>query len=211
MEENLDLIDVDKKRSGSNILKIIIGIVSIICTMLLILFVMYCVKNKIFTSQDNLISFLNRFGIWGPIIFVLIQIVQVIVPIFPGGSSCVIGVLIFGPVWGFVYNYIGIVIGSIIVFFISRKFGMALVNKLFKKELIDKYIGWLGKSSKFDKLFAFAIFLPVAPDDFLCYLAGLTNISVKRYILIILILKPFTLFTYSAGLAYILSLILSKI
>ena len=49
----------------------------------------------------------------------------------------------------------------------------------------NKYIGWLDNQNRFEKLFALAIFLPVAPDDALCLMAGLTNMSVKRYTLII--------------------------
>ena len=141
-------------------------------------------------------------------LFVIIQIVQVIIPLIPGGVSQGVGVLVFGPVMGFVYNYVGIVIGSIIVFFIARKYGMPLIQKLFKKQLIDRYIGWLNKGKKYEKFFAVAILLPVAPDDFLCYLAGVTDIDVKKYIAIIVFLKPFTILAYSFGLVFISKMLL---
>ena len=60
--------------------------------------------------------------------------------------------------------------------------------------------GWIIKTVL--KLFALAIFLPVAPDDALCLMAGLTNMSVKRYTLIILIAKPLSIFLYSMALIY---------
>ena len=151
--------------------------------------------------------FLEKSGYFAPILFVIIQIVQVVIPIIPGGISQGVGVLIFGPLWGFIYNYVGIVWGSIIVFFISRKYGMPLIKKMFRKELIDKYIGWINNGKKFEIFFAIAIFLPVAPDDFLCYLAGVTDISIKKYISIILLLKPFTISTYSFILVFVSNLL----
>ena len=154
---------------------------------------------------------LEKSGYLAPLIFVIIQIVQVVIPIIPGGISQGVGVLMFGPIWGFVYNYVGICIGSIIVFFIARRYGMPLIKKMFKKELVDKYIGWLDKGKKFDKFFALAIFLPVAPDDFLCYLAGITNISAKKYIMIILLLKPFTISAYSFCLVFLSDLLLKLV
>ena len=166
-------------------------------------FFYYALKAQIFTSEENLRSFLDRFGIFAPLLFIIIQIVQVVIPLIPCSISTGVGVVIFGPLWGFVYNYVGIVIGSIIVFFISRRYGMPLIKKMFKKELIDKYIGWLNSGKKFERFFAAAIFFPVAPDDFLCYLAGVTDISVKKYIAIIIFLKPFTIFLYSLGLVAI--------
>ena len=55
------------------------------------------------------------------------------------------------------------------------------------------YEGWLEKGAKFDKFFAVAIFMPVAPDDFLCYLAGLTKMRSSRFLKIIILGKPFAI------------------
>lgn len=67
-----------------------------------------------------------------------------------------------------------------------------------------KYIKWLD-SPKFDLYFALAIFFPVAPDDFLCLLAGLTPMKFRRFVAIILLGKPLALLAYSWGLATALS------
>ena len=169
-------------KKENNYLRIVINFSTIIGTILLCIFFYYALKAQIFTSEESLRMFLDRFGIFAPLLFIIIQIVQVVIPLIPCSISTGVGVVIFGPLWGFVYNYVGIVIGSIIVFFISRRYGMPLIKKMFKKELIDKYIGWLNSGKKFERFFAAAIFFPVAPDDFLCYLAGVTDISVKKYI-----------------------------
>ena len=177
--------------------KRIINIISIVGTIMVCIFFYCALKEQIFTSEEKMQLLLKKSGYFAPVIFVIIQIVQVVIPIIPGGISQGVGVLIFGPWWGFVYNYVGIVLGSIIVFLIARKYGMPLINKMFKKELVDKYIGWLNKGKKFEVFFALAIFLPVAPDDFLCYFAGVTDISVKKFVAIIILLKPFTISAYS--------------
>ncbi len=195
------------KNKENHKVEIIIHCITAVGTILVLLFIYYGMKNNLFTSEEALSGFLNRVGIFGPIIFLFIQFVQVIVPIVPGGVSTAIGVLVFGPVKGFIYNYIGIVLGSIAVFFISRKYGLHLIKAMFGEKLIHKYIGWLDKEQKFEKMFALAIFLPIAPDDFLCYLAGVTKISVKKYILIIVLLKPFTILAYSFSVLYLAKLV----
>ena len=53
---------------------------------------------------------------------------------------------------------------------------------------------------KFDVLFAAAIFFPFAPDDLLCYLAGLTKMTSRRFLAIILLGKPVSIALYSLGL-----------
>lgn len=187
--------------------KRVINIISIVGTILMCIFFYFALKEQIFTSEEKMKLFLEKSGYFAPILFVIIQIVQVVIPIIPGGISQGVGVLIFGPLWGFIYNYVGIVLGSIIVFFITRKYGMPLIKKMFRKELIDKYIGWISNGKKFEIFFAIAIFLPVAPDDFLCYLAGVTDISIKKYISIILLLKPFTISAYSFILVFVSNLL----
>ena len=58
-------------------------------------------QSGIFQSVETMQQFVNRFGMIGALIFVLIQIVQVVFPIIPGGISCLAGVLLFGAVPGF--------------------------------------------------------------------------------------------------------------
>ena len=85
-------------------------------------------------------------------------------------------------------------------FGIAKMYGRPLIDRLFSEKLIAKYEHWTGEGSPFARLFAIAIFLPVAPDDFLCYLAGTTSMSWKRFIIIILLGKPAALALYSLGL-----------
>ncbi|WP_302133297.1 TVP38/TMEM64 family protein [Thomasclavelia spiroformis] len=166
-------------------------------------------QSGIFSSPQNLEAFLKTAGIFAPIIFILIQIVQCVIPIIPGGVSCVIGVAFFGPLWGFVYNFIGISTGSIINFLLAKRYGKNIVLKLVSQNNYNKYISWIEKGKKFDKLFAIAMFVPCAPDDLLCFLAGLTPMSLKKFIFIILTCKPWSIAAYSLGLNMVISWVTS--
>ncbi|MEG2074211.1 MAG: TVP38/TMEM64 family protein [Angelakisella sp.] len=162
----------------------------------------YGYRSGVFTSRENLSAMLQRAGIVAPVIFILLQIVQVVVPIIPGAAGCVAGVLIFGPWWGFLYNYIGICIGSVINFLMAKRYGVRLVKAMVKESTYNKYIGWLDRGNRFTAMFAIAIFLPVAPDDFLCMLAGLTKMDIVTFTAIIIIAKPLSIFAYSTTIAY---------
>lgn len=152
------------------------------------------------TSQERLQAFVASCGAAGGLLFVAFQVVQVVVPVLPGGLGCLVGVVLFGPVMGFVYNYVGICIGSLLAFAVARNCGRPLLSLLFSEKLIAKYSDWTEQNNRFARLFALAIFFPVAPDDFLCYLAGTTDMSWRRYTTIILLGKPFAIALYSLGL-----------
>ena len=180
----------------------LINFISIIGLGLSIALTFYFINFGVFKDLNALRGLVGDSIILGPIIFVFIQILQVVIPIIPGGISTAAGVLIFGPYAGFIYNYIGICIGSIIIFLLGRRYGKPFILSMISDKTYNKYIGWLDNQNRFEKLFALAIFLPVAPDDALCLMAGLTNMSVKRYTLIILIAKPLSIFLYSMALIY---------
>lgn len=160
----------------------------------------YGYRSGLFTSTEALQEYIGSFGVWAALIFVLIQMLQVIVPILPGGVSCVVGVLLFGPWMGFLYNYIGMSIGSVCAFALSKRFGRPIMDHLFSEKTIAKYEAWTEKKNRFPKFFAAAIALPGLPDDFLCYLAGITKMSWNYFLFVVLIGRPITLVAYSLGL-----------
>ncbi len=174
-----------------------LNVISALCLAACICIGVWGIHSGILTSQQEMERIIQGAGALGPILFMIFQAVQVVLPILPGGVSCLVGVILFGPVMGFIYNYVGICIGSFIAFGIAKNCGRPLIINLFGLKQVMKYDKWTEEKGRFDKMFALAIFLPVAPDDMLCYLAGTTTMSWKRFIVIILLGKPFAIFLYS--------------
>lgn len=164
-------------------------------------------QTGVLTSQERLQKLVESLGLAGGVLFTVFQAVQVVIPILPGGLGCLVGVILFGPLWGFAYNYTGICIGSLLAFAVARTCGKPLLHLLFSEKIIVKYHHWTEERDRFARLFALAIFLPVAPDDFLCYLAGTTEMSWRKYTAIILLGKPFAIALYSLGLTAIWNMI----
>lgn len=154
-------------------------------------------------SQQALRAFVEGFGPAGPLVFIAFQAVQVVVPVLPGGLGCLAGVVLFGPWYGFLYNYLGICAGSLAAFAIARSCGRPLLYRMFPAALIERYDRWMGEGNRFARWFAFLIFIPVAPDDYLCFLAGTTRMGWRLYTAIILLCKPFSIALYSLGLTVV--------
>lgn len=150
-----------------------------------------------FKSVETLQCYIASFGLFAPAILTLIQALQVVLPILPGFLGCIVGALLFGAWGGFWCNYIGISAGSIIAYFLARKFGIALVEQLIPMEKYDRFVAWVNKHNSYTLLFFLCILLPLAPDDFLCYFSGLTKMPPKRFIWIIILAKPWCILVYS--------------
>lgn len=157
-----------------------------------------------FKSMDTLRAYLESYGGWGPLILTMIQALQVVLPVLPGFLGCIVGAAMFGPAGGFWINYIGISAGSLIAYWLARRFGVSLVQKMVPMEKYGKWVRWVNEKKSYSLVLFLAILLPLAPDDFLCYFSGLTSMSAKRFTWIILIGKPWCILFYSLFFAYLI-------
>lgn len=153
--------------------------------------------NGSFDSVETLQSYVSGFGIFAPLILIMIQIMQVIVPVLPGFLGCAVGAVLFGWSGGFWCNYLGISAGSIIAFLLARRFGKTFVQSIFPEEKYQKFSSWAAKSKSYTILLFTGMVLPLFPDDFFCYFSGLTEMKVKKFVWIIFLGKPWCILAYS--------------
>ena len=161
-----------------------------------------------FSSEDALQDLLSAMGPAAPILFIFIQTTQTVTPFIPAALIIPIGLLLFGVSSGFVLSFIGLTMGSVINFKLARKFGPPLVEMFVSGKQFEKYTKWMEDEERFDRLFAFGMFFPFTPSDLLTYIAGLSDISFKKYLSITSLSKVFTLFLYTYGIAGVLRILL---
>lgn len=171
-------------------------IIVLVFVILLLLFLKELFAQK-FTSVEEFQEYMDRFGIWGPLVLTLFQAFQVVIPVLPGYLGCAAGAVAFGPVVGFTCNYIGISVGSIIAYYVARKYGIDVVLSMFSEKMYDKWSKRIEKSKSYDWFLFLATLLPLFPDDFLCYFSGLIRMNAKKFIWIIIIGKPWCILGYS--------------
>ncbi len=70
-------------------------------TAALLLLLAWFASKGYLTNPEALQALLRQAGWIGPLLFMALQVLQVIIPVIPGGVSSAIGVLAFGPFWGF--------------------------------------------------------------------------------------------------------------
>lgn len=150
-----------------------------------------------FESEETMRAYVDSFGIWGWIVLTVIQALQVVLPILPGFLGCMVGGALFGWWWGFWANYIGISVGSLIAFIIARKYGKGFVDKMFPGKRYQKISQWAANSKSYTATLFLSILLPLFPDDFFCYFSGLTDMTFKKFTVIIALAKPWCILIYS--------------
>ena len=135
------------------------------------------------TNPDYLKTTLSSYGSAGIVIFILIQIVQVIIAFLPGDVTQLAGGYIYGTILGTLYSTIGITMGSVMVFFASRFLGYPLLNLFISKELFKKF-SFLINSPKAEMAMFVVFLMPCMPKDFLTYIAGVTPIKPMTFLIL---------------------------
>lgn len=155
-----------------------------------------------FRTMESFRAYVESFGLLAPLMLVVIQALQVVLPVLPGFFGCIVGAGMFGAMGGFWCNYIGISAGSIIAFLLAKRFGVRLVQCMVPMEKYDSLVAWVNRRRSYTVVLFLSILLPLAPDDFLCYFSGLTGMSTKKFTWIILSAKPWCILGYSIFFAY---------
>jgi len=156
----------------------------LIITLLIIIAGFFLIKyypqwKIVFTDPQKVRAVIESAGAWGPIVLVLLHMIQNVFFFIPGPFISIVGGYTFGVFWGSVYNIIGTMTGSCILFFLARKLG---------REYAEKRAG-KNRAAHFNKLFAkyekVAIFysrvMPIFSGPIVTMLASLTRISFKNF------------------------------
>lgn len=135
---------------------------------------------RFFYDPRKLKVFISSFGPFAAFIFVIVQALQVVLAPVPGEVTGFVGGFLFGKTTGVILSTIGLTIGSLIAFGITRVFGIKLVEKVVKREYIDKFNHFVTHKGLYITFILFVI--PGFPKDSLCYLLGLTHIRLADFL-----------------------------
>ena len=165
--------------NGRLALKIItLILIIILATYLFIHFNLY----PYFTQKDKAVGFINSFHPYDALVFILLQILQVVAAPIPGEATGFIGGYLYGPFLGTIYSTIGLTIGSWLAFVLAKMFGLPLVERTVKSDIFRKYDYVMEHQGG---LISFVLFLiPGFPKDYLCYIMGLSHMRTWTFLVI---------------------------
>lgn len=178
-----------------SLLRLTIGFIVVFLLFLLIYYLLHKflgVEIKDFEDKEKIQEFINSSGNYGKLIYILISFLQVTFIPIPGSLSVMVGNYLFGFINTLWMSSLGIILGSILAFYIGRKIGRPFVNWVVgDKKLVDKYLKKVeGKETM---IFFLMLIFPFFPDDPLSSIAGITKISLKRFFIIQLIGRPISI------------------
>lgn len=150
-------------------------------------------------SAEKIKNLILNMGFYGRAMFVLLQFLQVTFVPLPASMVVIAGTLVYGPLQASLLSLAGILLGSALAFYLGKSFGKKLVIFMVGKETCDKWVKFLdnGKYS-----YVIMMLLPFFPDDVLCLVAGITNMSWTFFVVTQFLTRPVGIITtayFSSG------------
>jgi uncharacterized membrane protein YdjX (TVP38/TMEM64 family) len=127
---------------------------------------------RLYADHEFLRAELQAWGVWAPLVFMVIQALQVVIAPIPGEVTGLLGGFVFGQGRGFVYSTLGLTAGSLFAFAVGRWLGTAVVRRLVNPEAWHR-LGFIVEAE--GAILCFVLYLiPGFPKDLLCYLFGVS-------------------------------------
>jgi len=131
------------------------------------------------SDRQAVIEFIQGYGAWGVVLYILLMILQLFVAFIPGQALAIAAGYVFGFFPAVVITIPVAVAGSQLAFHLTRRYGRPLAYRFISPKTIER---WEKISSRQGVMFYFfAFILPIFPSDAMCYVAGLATISARRF------------------------------
>jgi len=161
------------KKGSKAAIKAIIFVAFILGAVLLFRYTQ--IKN--YLTPAELSRFLESVGLWAPLVYIGIYAVGVCL-FLPGTLLTGLGAAVFGAYWGFLYVWVGAMIGASAAFFIGRTLGRDFAASLIGNKL-KKYDDAIERNGFATVLYLRLVYFPFTPMNFGM---GLTGVGFKDYV-----------------------------
>jgi len=142
-------------------------------------------------SQERLGEYIARCAPWSHLAYFGVQLMSVVVAPIPSNITAAAGAYLFGLWPSFLLTWGAVTAGSAMVFALARALGQSFAEHFVSEKLSERYLDLIRR--KRDVFLALAFLFPFFPDDLLCILAGLTDISFRRFLLLVVLARPWGL------------------
>lgn len=169
----------------SAILKLLIFLIILIGIPLYIYFFQHDLIDE-FSSMEKVDALFKQYKTQSILFYIGTQILQIVICIIPGQWLQFAAGYMYGFWLGYLFSFIGALLGSIITYYIARLLGHDAMHLIFGEKKIKKMLR--NMNSKKAIVIVFIIFLiPGVPKDLCNYVAGLSEMKLKPFLIVSLI------------------------
>jgi len=134
-----------------------------------------------FSDLDAVTASIRGYGLWGPAILFILFILQTFLAFIPGQALMVASGYVYGFSGGVLITWFSLVLGGQMAFWLARRYGRPFAEKWISPSILDRWDkSAAGQGVGF---YVVTLVMPFFPNDAMCYVAGLGNMSNRRFLI----------------------------
>jgi len=183
----------EKKLHACHIMNYVIYYFAAIYFLIIIIF--YVTHLMVLFDYQDLVDLLAQNSDYALLIFMGICFLQPIMLPLPEFVTIMAGSAVLGPWKAFIGSYVATASGMITMFAITRLGGLSIRKKKGNEKALQRYYRYVDRYGQW--ILIFLLVFPILPDEIICLGAGLSSMSFRRFVPIILVAKIFSSYMLS--------------
>ena len=177
------------KNRGSNALRVLVFVLAFALIAAILLFALDAILPGFLNvlehgDQTQIEQYIRSFGSFGgALLGFLLQFIQILSVLFPGGPIQIAIGIVFGTFEGFLICFSGYVLANLLVFWSARKLGNRL-DQVFSSNRKSR-LRFITEAQHPGFVVALSCLLPFLPNGLVPYIAARTKISTRRFLVAI--------------------------
>ena len=144
----------------------------------------YTKEMKSASGREQIIEMFDKFDtFWSIVLFIVIQAVQVIIAVIP--PIQIVGGMMFGWLFGAVFSFAGIMLGTFVIFVLVRFLGQPLVEAFVDNKHLEKF-SFLHDEEKLIRVLIVLYLIPGVPKDVISYIVPLTKVDKRDFFMYVM-------------------------
>lgn len=138
------------------------------------------------SNKEKISDLFKAAGNWAPVVYILLEVAQVLTMFWPVPWE-IAGGYMFGLPLGVFYSMVGLTTGAALAFLLGRWLEKTYLRRIIDPEKLQRFRRRMRREGA---LAAFIIFLvPGVPKDFVSYVLGFTSLSLKFFVVAVIIFR----------------------
>jgi len=131
-------------------------------------------------DPQSVTALLRDSGPWGWLILILLLILQAFLAFIPGQGLMLASGYIYGFWQGLLLTWFGLTLGGQISFWLARRYGRPFASRFVSPKVLARWDDIAARQGM--GFYIVSLFIPIFPNDAMCFVAGLGEISFYRFL-----------------------------
>lgn len=138
---------------------------------------------KFVQNPDGFKHWIDNFGNWSIAVFLVLRIIQTVTKLIPGEPLEIAAGCVFGVWEGLAWCLVGSVLGSLVILWLGKSYGMRMIGLFIEPEKVHK-IAFLQNTDRMNVTFFFLYLIPGTPKDIFTWLICLSDENPFKFLLL---------------------------